>query len=349
MTTDRWTIEQANDWKTRSGWLVGCNFSPSTAGNQLEMWQSETFDIETIDRELKWAADIGMNTIRLYLHDLLFTESPHNFLDRIETVLSIAQSHGIKVVPVLFDGVWNPKPKLGVQREPAPRLHNAMWVQSPGSEIFYDRSRWNELRAYVQQLIKRFSTDSRVVAWDLFNEPDQVDTITLKLGSRDEKIKTATELVSQVFDWAHEISPSQPLTVGIWEYNSQWQPAENSLNELILNRSDIISFHCYEPREKLSAVIDSLKTFGRPLLCTEWLARTAGSTVDLLEVFAEQGVGAINWGFVDGRTQTRFPWRSWTEPVTDEEPWFHELLHQDGTPYEVNEVEIFRRLTSLHK
>ena len=110
MTTDRWTIEQANDWNSRTKWLVGCNFSPSTAGNQLEMWQSETFDIDTIDRELKWAADIGMNTIRLYLHDLLFTESPDNFLDRIEVVLSVAQSHGIKVVPVLFDGVWNPKP-----------------------------------------------------------------------------------------------------------------------------------------------------------------------------------------------------------------------------------------------
>ena len=170
----------------------------------------------------------------------------------------------------------------------------------------------------------------------------------MTLGSRDEKIKTATELVSQVFDWAQDISPSQPLTVGIWEYNKQWQPIENSLNELILNRSDIISFHCYEPREKLTAVIESLKTHGRPLLCTEWLARTAGSTVDLLEVFDEHGVGAINWGLVDGRTQTRFPWRSWTEPVTDEEPWFHELLHRDGSPYDSKEVDVFRRLTSLH-
>lgn len=348
MTSDTWTIERANVWSSHAGWRVGCNFSPSTAGNQLEMWQQQTFDIATISQELGWAADVGMNTIRLYLHDLLFTESAENFLARMETVLSVAHSHGIGVIPVLFDGVWNPKPRLGVQREPSPRLHNSMWVQSPGSEIFYDRSRWLELQDYVQKVIRRFNNDSRVIAWDLFNEPDQVDTVTLKLGSRDEKIRTATELVSQVFDWAREISPSQPLTVGIWEYNSHWKPAENSLNELILNRSDIISFHCYEPREILTAVIESLKTFGRPLLCTEWLARTAGSTVDLLEVFAEHGVGAINWGFVDGRTQTRFPWRSWTEPVTDEEPWFHELLHRDGSPYDVEEIETFRRLTSQH-
>jgi hypothetical protein len=348
MTNNRWTTEQAHDWNNRTGWLVGCNFSPSTAGNQLEMWQPETFDIETISKELGWAADIGMNTIRLYLHDLLFTESPENFLDQIDVVLSIAQSRGIGVVPVLFDGVWNPKPRLGVQREPTPRLHNSMWVQSPGSEIFYDRSRWPGLREYVQVVITRFKNDPRVLAWDLFNEPDQVDTVTLTLGSREEKIKVATELVSQVFDWAQEISPSQPLTVGIWEYNEHWQPAENSLNALILDRSDIISFHCYEPREKLTAVIESLKTYGRPLLCTEWLARSAGSTVDLLEVFSQHGVGAINWGLVDGRTQTRFPWRSWTEPVTDEEPWFHELLHRDGSPYDSKEADIFRHLTSLH-
>jgi endo-1,4-beta-mannosidase len=348
MTNNRWTAEQAHDWNNRTGWLVGCNFSPSTAGNQLEMWQPQTFDIATISKELGWAADIGMNTIRLYLHDLLFTESPENFLDQIDVVLSIAQSRGIGVVPVLFDGVWNPKPRLGVQREPTPRLHNSMWVQSPGSEIFYDRSRWPGLREYVQVVITRFKNDPRVLAWDLFNEPDQVDTVTLTLGSREEKIKVATELVSQVFDWAQEISPSQPLTVGIWEYNEHWQPAENSLNALILDRSDIISFHCYEPREKLTAVIESLKTYGRPLLCTEWLARSAGSTVDLLEVFSQHGVGAINWGLVDGRTQTRFPWRSWTEPVTDEEPWFHELLHRDGSPYDSKEADIFRHLTSLH-
>ena len=348
MTNNRWTTEQAHEWNNRTGWLVGCNFSPSTAGNQLEMWQSETFDIATISKELGWAADIGMNTIRVYLHDLLFTESPKNFLDQIDVVLSVAPSHGIGVVPVLFDGVWNPKPQLGVQREPTPRLHNSMWMQSPGSEIFYDRSRWSGLREYVQTVITKFKNDPRVLAWDLFNEPDQVDIVTLTLGSRDEKIKTATELVSQVFDWAQEISPAQPLTVGIWEYNEQWRPAENSLNALILDRSDIISFHCYEPREKLTAVIELLTTHGRPLLCTEWLARTAGSTVDLLEVFAEYGVGAINWGLVDGRTQTRFPWRSWTEPVTDDEPWFHELLHRDGSPYDSKESEIFRRLTSLH-
>jgi hypothetical protein len=202
------------------------------------------------------------------------------------------------------------------------------------------------LRNYVFEVLSFFKDDERVIAWDLFNEPDQVDVVTLKLGSRDEKIATATELVGTVFDWAREVCVTQPLTVGVWEYDKDGQVAMNSLNQLIVDQSDIISFHCYEPREKLTAVINALATHGRPLLCTEWLARSAGSTVDLLSVFKDAGVGAINWGLVDGRTQTRFPWRSWTEQVDVDEPWFHELLHADGTAYDVQEIETFRRLTS---
>jgi hypothetical protein len=221
-----------------------------------------------------------------------------------------------------------------------------MWVQSPGSDIFYDRSRWSELRDYVSTVLSFFKDDQRVIAWDLFNEPDQVDVVTLKLGSRNEKIATATELVATVFDWARKVGVSQPLTVGVWEYDKDGQLVNNALNQLIVDQSDIISFHCYEPREKLTAVINALATHGRPLLCTEWLARSAGSTVDLLSVFKDAGVGAINWGLVDGRTQTRFPWRSWAEPVNNDEPWFHELLHADGTAYDVQEVETFRRLTA---
>ena len=310
------------------------------------MWQAETFDISTIERELTWAAAIGMNTVRIYLHDLLFTQASADFLARIEKVFAVAASHDIGVIPVLFDGVWNPKPQLGKQPEPKPFLHNSMWVQSPGSDIFYDRSRWSELRDYVVEVLSFFKDDKRVIAWDLFNEPDQVDVVTLKVGSRNEKIATATELVATVFDWARKVAVTQPLTVGVWEYEKDGQVATNSLNQLIVDQSDIISFHCYEPREKLTAVINALTTHGRPLLCTEWLARSAGSTVDLLSVFKDAGVGAINWGLVDGRTQTRFPWRSWTEQVDVDEPWFHELLHPDGTAYDVQEIETFRRLTS---
>ena len=346
MTEQRWSIERAEAWRRDVGWLVGCNFAPSYAGNQLEFWQAETFAPDVIDQELGWAAGLGMNVIRLYLHDLLFSADAAGFLSRMDQVLAIAQRHGIRVMPVLLDGVWHPEPALGVQPEPTPRLHNSIWVQSPGAAILNDRKRWPELQPYIVGVLERFGTDPRVVAWDLFNEPDQLDANTIAAGTRDDKAAAATALLDQVFDWARAVAPEQPLTAGVWEYGPDHRPVANDLNRLMLERSDIVTFHCYEPREALTAVIDALRIHERPLVCTEWLARTAGSTVDLLEVFADSGVGAINWGLVDGRTQTRFPWRSWLEPVPDDEPWFHELLHPDGSPYDPAEVETFQRLTT---
>ena len=331
------------------GWLVGCNFTPSTAGNQLEMWQADTFDPETIDRELGWAAGLGMNAVRVYLHDLLYQSDGDAFLARMDQVLALAHAHGIAMVPVLFDGVWHPEPALGRQPEPTPLRHNSIWVQGPGAEIMFDTSRWDALEPYVSAVLDRFGDDSRVVAWDLFNEPDQMDLNTIRSGSRTDKAEAATALCDRVFDWARAVDPSQPLTVGLWEYDTNHRPADNALNALILERSDIISFHHYGPRGDLEAAIDVLASNGRPLLCTEWLARSEGSTMDLLEVFADRGVGAINWGLVDGRTQTRYPWKSWVEPVTEDEPWFHELLHADGTPYDPDEATLMRQITGMQR
>jgi hypothetical protein len=344
----RWSREKAWEWYVRQPWLVGFNYVPSTASNTTEWWQAETFDPATIDRELGWAAELGMNAVRVYLHDLVHRADGDRYLDRIDQVLELAAAHGIGMMPVLFDGVWHPRPRLGVQREPIPRVHNSMWVQGPGSEVLGDADRWPELRPYVDAVLARFGADSRVLAWDLFNEPDQMDAITLTSGSRDEKAAAATALLQTVFGWARESAPSQPLTAGLWEYGPDGRPVANAINAVMLDQSDIITFHCYEPRAALLAVIEALAVHGRPLVCTEWLARTAGSTVDLLPDFAEAGVGAINWGLVDGRTQTRFPWRSWTEPVEDDESWFHEVLHGDGTPYDQAEVEVFRAVTARH-
>ena len=349
MTNQRWSQDRAARWQQQTGWLVGCNFTPSTAGNQLEMWQADSFDPACIERELRWAADLGMNVVRVYLHDLLFEAEADAFLQRMSLVLDLADRQGISMIPVLFDGVWHPGPKLGPQPEPKPRRHNSIWVQSPGNRVLLDEALWPTLKPYVAGVLECFATDRRIVAWDLFNEPDQIDSTTMASGSREQKAAAATGLLDCVFDWAREVDPSQPLTVGIWEYGPDQRPADNPLNQLILARSDIISFHCYEPRAQLNAVIDALSDYDRPLLCTEWLARTAGSTVDLLEVFSTRNIGAINWGLVDGRTQTRYPWKSWSEPVGDDEPWFHELLHEDGSPYDADEAALFKRLTQQRR
>ena len=197
-------------------------------------------------------------------------------------------------------------------------------------------------------MLERFGQDSRVLAWDLFNEPDQMDRTTIEAGTRDLKIENAAGLLTEVFDWARSTQPSQPLTAGIWEYDSNLVPVMNSVGSIALEQSDIISFHHYGPEKDLVTIIKGLQQYQRPLICTEWLARPEGSTVDNLQIFSDQNVGAINWGLVDGKTQTRFPWRSWWEEVNEEEPWFHELLHFDGIPYSEYESSAFQRITKLH-
>ena len=219
---DRWTAKKANAWHTKQPWRVGCNFNPSTAINQLEMWQADSFDTKTIDRELGWAADLGLNSMRVYLHNLLWTQDAKGFLKRVDRFLAIADKHGINIMLVPLDGVWDPHPKLGRQRAPKSHLHNSGWLQAPGGEILADPKRHDELEPYIRGLLKRFANDKRVYAWDVFNEPDNPNANSYgENGDKSElppaiKAAMATKLLRKVFEWARSENPSQPLTAGVW-------------------------------------------------------------------------------------------------------------------------------------
>lgn len=329
---------------------MGCNFTPSTAGNQLEMWQLGTFDPDTIDRELEWAASIGMNSVRVFLHNLIWAHEGETYLDRIDAVLSICASHNITMMPVLFDGVWNPQPALGPQPQPSPGIHNSVWVQGPGAEVLHDSSKWPELQRYVEAVVGRFGNDPRVCVWDLFNEPAQHDGQTLKDPDLFARKQTAVNLlVREIFDWARTAKPQQPLTVGLYGDPTKPEDPAAGINATALELSDVISFHSYDALDGLENWITHMAAPGRGVICTEWLARSANSTVDLLEVMATHRVGAYNWGLVDGKTQTKYPWSSWWEPVAEDAPWFHELFHPDGIPYDIGETALFRRLTQDHR
>ena len=350
---DRWTAEQANAWYAKQPWLVGCNFSPSTAINQLEMWQADSFDPETIDRELGWAADIGFTSIRVYLHNLLWDQDSKAFLERIDKFLEIADKHGINVMLVPLDGVWDPHPKLGKQREPRPHVHNSGWLQAPGAELLGDPSRHDELKPYIVGLVRHFRNDKRVVAWDLFNEPDNPnrnsygrDGFKTELPE-DIKENMATKLLAELFVWAREAEATQPLTVGVWRGNWSSSDKLTPYNKIMLEESDIISFHCYGPPQDMKNRVESLKQYGRPMICTEYMSRGSGSTFDpLMGYLKEQNVGAYNWGLVDGKAQTAYPWATWERQFTSKpDLWFHEIFWADGRPYDVKEVEYIKSLT----
>src|SRR3954447_791822 len=146
----RWSKKRATEWFEKNGWMVGCNYIPSNAINQLEMWQEESFSPFLIDKELSWAASLGFNSIRVFLHDLLWQQDAEGFLKRVDRFLAIAAKHGIKTMLVLFDAVWDPFPKSGKQRRSRLNVHNSGWVQSPGFKILNDPSKYDSLQDYVQ-------------------------------------------------------------------------------------------------------------------------------------------------------------------------------------------------------
>lgn len=342
----QWTAEQANAWYAKQPWLVGGNYTPRTAINQLEMWQAETWDPKTIDQELGWAHELGFTSMRVFLHDIVWKNDRDGLIKRMEQFLDIAEKHKIGVMFVLFDSVWDPYPKAGKQRDPKPHVHNSGWVQSPGQDILKDPARQDELKAYVQDVIGHFRNDQRIQVWDIFNEPDN-----LVPQYRDVllpgKVEFALQLLRKTFVWAREMNPSQPLTSGVWIGNWGDPVKLTPMERCQLEESDVISFHTYDPLDGAQKCVENLKRYNRPILCTEFMARPRGSTFDpVLGYFKQQNVGAYCWGFVDGKTQTIYPWDSWDKQYTAEpQPWFHDILRGDGTPYRQKEVDYIKSLT----
>ena len=349
LLAQHWSEQKANEWYAQQPWLVGSNFTPDDAINELEMWQAATFDPSEIDKELGWAQSIGMNTMRVFLHDLLWQQDPEGFKHRIDIFLSLAAKHHIRPVFVLFDSCWDPDPKLGPQHPPIPGVHNSGWVQSPGIKVLENPAQYPHLKAYVQGIVGAFGHDNRVLAWDVWNEPNNGNNSSYGAEEPKNKGQLVLALLPQVFAWARAEHPIQPLTSGVWEGNWSSPATLDRMTSVQLTESDVISFHNYGWPEVFEQHIKWLEQYHRPIICTEYMARPVGSTFDaILPLAKKYHVAAINWGFVAGKTQTYLPWDSWQRPYVLEKPpvWFHDVFYPDGKPYREREVQIIRELTS---
>lgn len=325
-----WTAEKANTWYSEHPWMSGANFIPSTAINQLEMWQAATFDSATIDRELGWAEGIGFNTMRVFLHSVAWKQDPEGFKNRVNSYLNIANRHHIQTLFVFFDDCWNKVPHEGKQPDPKPGTHNSGWVQDPGDPYSADSTVFPQLEKYVKDVLTRFAHDKRILLWDLYNEPGN--------SGKNEK---SLPLLTRVFEWARSVNPDQPLSAGLWKWDFE------KLNAFQIAHSDIITYHDYEEVNWHQRVIDLLKSFGRPLICTEYMARTNNSRFStIMPLLKREQVGAINWGFVEGKTNTIYAWDTPLPDGSQPIEWFHDIFKRDGTPYRQDETNLIRKLNS---
>lgn len=325
-----WPKEKAWEWYDQQEWSVGANFTPSTAINQIEFWQEETYDSLTIDRELGWASDIGFNTMRVYLHYLVWARNPAGLKDRIDNFLTISEKHGIKIMFVLFDDCWNDKPNLGKQPDPEIGVHNSGWAQCPGGSRVDDKSLFPVLESYTKDIISHFAQDSRIVMWDLYNEPGNFDILERSLP-----------LLKNVVSWARKAGPKQPITIGLWSWGEEF----DNFNKVQAENSDIITFHHYDEADHLKEKITEFEKFGRPMICTEYLARTRNDTFQShLPIFKENKIGAINWGLVSGKTNTIYMWDS--VYAVEPDVWFHDIFKKNGKPFAQDEVSLIKKLTT---
>ena len=344
----KWTEKQSNTWYSQQPWLVGCNFLPSSAINQLEMFQEDSFDEKTIERELDWAKGLGFNSLRVYLHDLLWSEK-EKFKKTFEKFLNVCNEREIKPIVVLFDDCHRPYPKIGKQPIPVRGVHNSGWKQSPGMEIVnqvsedeIDPKELDRLKEFIQGILLDYSNDERILMWDIYNEPGQFG-----LGDK------SLSLLQLCWEWAHEIRPSQPLTSCL----------DGAIGDEILKlngeNSDVITFHNYEA-EKLDPTIQRLKEFKRPIMCTEYMAREFGTTFEFsLPIFKKENIGCYNWGLVAGKSQTHFGWSTILElqkrkkngdflndqdEIPEPEEWFHDIFRKDGSPYKESEINFIKQI-----
>lgn len=378
----QWSTERINEWYAQQPWLVGCNYYPATAINQIDMWQASTWDPKRIDLELGWAENLGMNTLRVYLHDMVWVDDEKGLYKRMDEFLDICQKHGIRPWFVFFDDCHFPNPKLGKQPLPVKAYHNSGWVNSPARDLALryaegkaTKTEVANLKGYVQKTMERFKNDNRVLMWELYNEPGRGNGLDGDLGISKVKRSIGEKSNQLVYDswvWAREINPSQPIMS-----NSSGAVGVRNTKINRIN-SDLHSIHSYggDPQKGTDAVqrlkeeILEYQKDGRPVLVTEWLARDKGSTVELcLPLMKELNVGAINWGFVSGKSGTIWNWDSRKNPegkrrsvnqeraagnvvktgasMPEPQIWFHDLLRFDGTPYSKAEIKIFQDLTKV--
>lgn len=355
---ERWTKEQAWEFWNSRDWLVGCNYVPSQTP-VLSMWKDDTLEelLPSMHKELELASEIGFNTVRIWFPFAYWYHEREILLDRIDRILGIFDSHGLSVMPVLFnDCVSFGRPSDISIPAPFPGhgtydvgyhggYKNSPHLTPPKDAkgwIFWDEEEYRPIcEQYIRDLMNRFGRDPRIVIWDMWNEP-----------GNSKRAEMSVPYLKRAFEVARECDPMQPLTAGVWNYSDSYGVDPNvdvsPIQRLALDLSDIVTFHDYEPFWKVQNIVKTLEKEGRPMANTEWLHRIWDNTIfDQLPLYKEKKIGSYHWGLVAGFSQFYLPWE-WlkaSRPDLDYSKWQHDLFHEDFTPYDPEEIALFKKCT----
>ena len=355
---EKWSKEKANEWYKSLPWLRGSNFIGSDCANRFDMWQSYDSEkhLETADRELALAKDIGFNTIRIWLIFEAWLGEPEFFMDILEKYIALADKHGQYVMPVLTSEEDLPRgefsdfvPKKIGKQDYALGYHQGRFPLSEEEkqkkEYHYAQSPIlrDKFWEMIKNVVTKYAHDKRIVCWNVYNEPG----ITLGQDS--------IPILETMFETVRACDPEQPVTADVWRspLNDKLRSPEE---ERALELSDIISFHSYSKLPKFCNTVDQLRMYGRPMICTEWLHRINHNNVyDIYPLMYMLGIGNLCWGFVVGKTQTNEPWDVMWEQYYDPEcqvdydftKWQHDLFRPNLRPYDPHEIEIIKQFNEI--
>ena len=351
----RWSKEKAWNFWNNNPWMVGCNYVPALTPG-LSIWQEDTIEeiLPSVHKELQLMKEIGFNTVRMWLEFDIWYHERDKYLDRVDRVLTILDSYGIKLMPVIFnDCVPFGKPKdISI---PYPKGKGSWDKGYHGGHkdsphvvpdgLSYGWIRWDEeeqrtlCEQYIRDLAKRFKDDTRIIMWDLWNEP-----------GNSKRNDMSIPYLRRTFEICREENVIQPLTAGVWTYPQNYGIDEtldvSPIQRVALDLSDIITFHNYDNLENVKNCIKALEKEGRPMANTEWLHRILGNTIlEQLPLYYEKKIGSVHWGLVAGHGQFYLPWE-WLKnarPELDYTLWQHDIFKEDFTPYDNREIELFKK------
>jgi Predicted beta-xylosidase len=310
--TDMGKVTQPTyDWS----WVQGAVFVPTNVVNQIEQWRN--YDHEINDRELSYAKTYGINFVRVFMHNLLWENDQDNFIANMNDFLALADKYDIKVELVFFDDCWNDFPVWGDQLAPRYGAHNSRWVEGPGDAVKANyAANKAKLKDYVQGVVQEFGNNDAVVLWNVYNEPSNGES-----GLMDTVTK---QIMNDARIWIKQAGSIKPVTSTGGQFSGG-------------PFSDFISYHPYESNYPTYP-----SQFGpnSGVLADEVMNRLTQTVPGVVENFGKKGMGFVMWELGIGRDNTRFPWGSDVNPLTEEPAVpFHGIVYPDGHPWDVNDIK----------